>query len=110
MITIQVSGQTFVGTSEGEILLNAPGSYQFPQATYIAAGTNYPVNISATLRDGAVILVDPSGYLRISDGPDLVTAVVSGFSLSIMALGVFMSIRWVWRKVMGAVQVGSAFD
>lgn len=111
MITIQNQvANTYVGTSGGEILLSAPGQWMFPDVTYVTVGTNASVNVSSTVRDGAFILVDVSGGVRITDGPDLVGSSVAGFALAFSTLGVFMGIRWVWRKIMGAGGMSTPLD
>lgn len=110
MITIQTSGNTFVGTAGGEIYLPSAGAWALPEATYVAYGTNVQVNIPADTRTGAMVYVDPAGSVRIENGPDLVGSAVNGFALSLTALGIFMGIRWAWRKIMGGVGVSTAVE
>lgn len=110
MITIQTAGNTFVGTSQGEIYLPSAGSWSVPDVTYVAYGTNAQVNISADTREGALIYVDPAGAVRVQNGPDLIGSSVLGFALAVSSLGVFMGIRWAWRKIMGGVGVSTALD
>lgn len=109
MITIEAGAQAFVGTSAGEVLVPV-GSWILPDATYVTVGTNGQVSIPNTTRDGAIVFADANGLVRIQDGPDLIGSSVAGFALALTTLGIFMGIRWTWRKIMGAIGVSHAID
>lgn len=102
MITVQNQGPVVVGTESGEVALTNVGSWVFTDLQYVTGPgwTNFHTNQG--LRDGAVILVDVSGRVQVTDGPDLVGMSILGFSLAISSIGVAMGIRWAMRKTLSA--------
>lgn len=111
MITLETQGPVVVGTEGGEFAVTNAGRWTFTDVTYVSGPgwTNYHTN--AGLRDGAVIMVDISGRVAVTDGPDLVGNSILGFSLAISTIGVAMAVRWVWRKALAAGNIaGSAVE
>lgn len=108
MITLQTATNVFAGTSGGELLLTS-GSWPLTNLSYVQFGTNSQVDIPA-YRDGAVVVVDAGGLVSMVDGPDLIGASVHGFSLALMSIGLWLGIRFAFRKALSGANLGSAVD
>lgn len=109
MITLQNSTGIFAGTLQGELWLPVAGSWPLTNLTYVATGTNAQVDLPV-LRDGAVVVVDGAGLVSVVDGPDLIGASVYGFSLAIMTIGLWLGIRFAFKKALSGANLGSAVD
>lgn len=102
MITIQINqGPVYATTAGGEIWLNAPGQWVVPDVTAVAFGTNAAVNVGE-LHDGAAILVDNAGNVRVSDGARIVDSVGAGFAFAVGTLGVLLVVTRIVRRFMTA--------
>jgi len=107
MVTIQNQSPVVVGFSGIEVGLTNSGSWVLPDVCYLVSGpsTNLSTNTMSGLRDGAVILVDSSGFVSFTDGADLVAAGVLGFDLCIGTLGIIMATRWVLSRIFSAAGI-----
>lgn len=113
MITLQNSAPVYVGTTNGELFLNA-GSWSLSQVTYIQLeGTNAVTGTNAwvyvpELEDGGVVLVDGGGLVRTVEGPRLALAGGYGFGVVFFTVGLILFMRWVYGFFGGAVGVKTA--
>lgn len=110
MITVECgTSPVYVGTADGEICLNAAGSWHLADCTYVAVGTNAAVQLGA-VRDGAIVLVDFGGAIRVTEGPDIEGSAVFGFGLAVSSIGLVLGIRWVFRRMLSAASMGGAVE
>lgn len=111
MITIQNTGTpVFVGTAQGEFALTNAGTWTFPEASYISFASGTQANLG-TLREGTTILVDASGKLAFTPGPDLLGAITLGFGLAVSTVGIVLGIIYVIRRITSAGNLsGQTFD
>jgi len=107
-VTLQNSVITVVSTPQNASLAFGPGVWQFEQLTTVRGSTNEPVTVSGA-RDGAVILVDATGYVEVYNGPRLDEAAINGLSLAFLTVGVLLFCRWVVRS-WGRGLVGGAVE
>lgn len=106
MITIETQGPIFVGTSEGELGFLEAGRWSVLEASYVAYGTNENFDLP-DLRDGAVVSVDADGVVTVINGPDISGSATYGFVVAILSLGIFLAIKWVFRRVLAAGGISS---
>lgn len=111
MITIQTTVPAIVGLpGGGEVYLASAGQWSLSGASYVTVGTNAQVNLPVDMRTGACVLVDGSGLVGVVDGPDLVGSSIYGFALAFSTIGVWLGIKYAWRKIMGAGGMSAPVD
>lgn len=99
-----------MGTSSGTLVFTNAGTFQLPDIVSIQYGLGSVTNLPV-LSDGSVVVVDSSGLVLCTQGPRLMDAVMDGFVLSFVTLGVVLAITWVWRRMFRAGSIpGGAFE
>ena len=97
MVTLQTTVPCIVVTPQNSSLAVGAGEWHFDHITSVRGSTNVPVTVSQ-VRDGGVVVVDQTGYVEVYEGPRYDEAVVWGFAVAGLSIGMVLFVRWVIRR------------
>jgi len=97
MITLENSVTTLVDVGATNYAFG-PGVWHFDYVYRVKGGTNAYV-MTDTLRDGSIITVDVTGYVGLSEGPDLPQVAGLGVAAALATVGTALMLRYILRFV-----------